>query len=78
MGHVAFSMHVNAFLNKFIDAFKVEKYLSPYLDYVTSSHTTIPLQNTNSSFSYTNASLAFMKPVSCIKTTYLQTVNNSN
>lgn len=63
MGHVAFLMHVSAFLNKFIDAFQVEKYLSPYLDYITSSYTTIPLQNTNSSSSYTNASLAFMKPV---------------
>lgn len=45
MGSVAFLMHANAFLNKFIDAFQVEKYLSPYLDYITSSHTTIPLQN---------------------------------
>lgn len=63
MGHVAFLTHVNAFLNKLIDAFKVEKYLPPYLDYITSSHITISLQNTNSSSGYTNTSSAFMKPV---------------
>ena len=59
MGHAAFLMHVSAFLNKFIDPRKVEKYLSPYLDYITSSHTTIPLQSTNSSSSYTSYILGF-------------------
>lgn len=59
MGHAAFLMHVNAFLNKFIDPHKVEKYLPPYLDYITSSHTTIPLQSTNSSSSYISYILGF-------------------
>ena len=33
MGHAAFLTHGNAFLNKFIDLFKVEQQFFPYLGY---------------------------------------------